>query len=130
MKLAELASALGAQLRGPGDLEVERVATLTGAGEGDLSFLSNRRYRPQLDQTRATAVLISPEFADKAPLRPDWIVNEEKMARTADGRFLHCLPVRRNIVVTDGVLDGKHAAVKDEAENRLWTAAAVFDAIG
>ena len=52
------------------------------------------------------------------------------MARTADGIFMHCLPVRRNIVVTDGVLDSSMSAVKDEAENRLWTAAAVFDALG
>jgi N-acetylornithine carbamoyltransferase len=70
------------------------------------------------------------EAIDKAPLRERWIVDEEKMARTRDARFLHCLPVRRNIVVTDGVLDSKLSAVKDEAENRLWTAAAVFDAIG
>lgn len=69
------------------------------------------------------------EAVDKEKLRADWIVDEEKMARTADGRFLHCLPVRRNIVVTDGVLDGPHSAVKEEAENRLWTAAAVFDAL-
>ncbi len=70
------------------------------------------------------------EAKDKAPLRPDWIVNEAKMAKTADGLFMHCLPVRRNIIVTDGVLDGPLCVVKDEAENRLWTAAAVFDAIG
>ncbi len=70
------------------------------------------------------------EAIDKAPLRADWMVDEDKMAKTNDGLFLHCLPVRRNIVVSDGVLDGRHAAVKDEAENRLWTAAAVFDALG
>jgi N-acetylornithine carbamoyltransferase len=70
------------------------------------------------------------EAIDKAHLRADWMVDEEKMAKTADGIFLHCLPVRRNIVVSDGVLDGSLSAVKDEAENRLWTAAAVFDAIG
>lgn len=65
----------------------------------------------------------------KAGFRDAWRVDEEKMARTDDGIFLHCLPVRRNIIVTDGVLDGRHAAVKDEAENRLWTAAAVFAAL-
>ena len=69
------------------------------------------------------------EARDKAPLRERWIVDEEKMARTDDGFFLHCLPVRRNVVVTDGVLDSPLSAVKDEAENRLWTAAAVFGAL-
>ena len=69
------------------------------------------------------------EAVDKAPLRADWMVDEDKMARTDDGFFLHCLPVRRNIVVSDGVLDSRMSAVKDEAENRLWTAAAVFAAM-
>jgi len=69
------------------------------------------------------------EPAAKAHLRDDWQVTEDKMARTGDGHFLHCLPVRRNIVVSDGVLNGRHSAVIDEAENRLWTAAAVFAAI-
>jgi N-acetylornithine carbamoyltransferase len=69
------------------------------------------------------------ESAAKAPLRPRWIVDEAKMARTDDGLFLHCLPVRRNVVVSDGVLDSNRSAVIDEAENRLWTAAAVFAAL-
>jgi N-acetylornithine carbamoyltransferase len=69
------------------------------------------------------------EIAAKAPLRARWIVDEEKMARTDDAAFLHCLPVRRNVVVTDGVLDSKRSAVVDEAENRLWTAAATFAAL-
>lgn len=68
------------------------------------------------------------ESRDKAHLRADWIVDEEKMGRTDDGFFLHCLPVRRNVVVTDGVLNSNRSAVIDEAENRLWTAAAVFEA--
>jgi len=69
------------------------------------------------------------EARDKAPLRKDWIVDEAKMARTDDAFFMHCLPVRRNVVVADGVLDSRRSAVIDEAENRLWTAAAVFAAL-
>jgi len=69
------------------------------------------------------------EARDKEKLRSEWIVDEQKMARTDDGIFMHCLPVRRNVVVTDGVLDGKHSAVIDQAGNRLWTAAATFAAL-
>ena len=69
------------------------------------------------------------EAKDKAHLREGWIVDEKKMARTDNGAFMHCLPVRRNIVVTDGVLDGNQSAVIDQAENRLWTAAAVYSAL-
>lgn len=65
----------------------------------------------------------------KEALRARWMVDAEAMARTQDAFFLHCLPVRRNVVVSDAVLNGPRSAVIDEAENRLWTAAAVFDAL-
>jgi N-acetylornithine carbamoyltransferase len=60
------------------------------------------------------------EAALRAPFR-SWRIDEERMRRTRRGRgtFLHCLPVRRNVVVTDGVLDGPWSAVVDQAENRL-----------
>jgi len=56
----------------------------------------------------------------------DWIIDEEKMSTTDEGWFMHCLPVRRNVVVTDGVLDGPRNAAIDEAENRLHAQKAVL----
>ena len=57
------------------------------------------------------------------------IVNEARMSSTRDdaGIFLHCLPVRRNVVVTDGVLDGPWSRVTDQAENRLHAQRAVLE---
>ena len=69
------------------------------------------------------------EAAERAPLRDAWRVEPETLAPTADAFLLHCLPVRRNVVIADAVLDGPRSAVVDEAENRLWTAAAVFGAL-
>ncbi|MDE2491578.1 MAG: N-acetylornithine carbamoyltransferase [Elusimicrobia bacterium] len=58
--------------------------------------------------------------------RAKWIVSGAKMRRTDSALFLHCLPVRRNLVVADEVLDGPWSAVVDEAENRLHAAKAVL----
>lgn len=58
-----------------------------------------------------------------------WTVNEEKMAITNNARFMHCLPVRRNVVVTDGVLDGPSSIVVEQAANREITAQAVLKMI-
>ena len=58
-----------------------------------------------------------------------WQIDEEVMRSTEEGFFMHCLPVRRNVVVTDGVLDGPHSAAIDEAENRLHVQKAVLSLV-
>jgi len=55
-----------------------------------------------------------------------WTVNEEKMALTNIAKFMHCLPVRRNVVVTDGVIDSPDSIVVQQAANREITAQAVL----
>lgn len=49
----------------------------------------------------------------------DWIVNEDWMQKTNQAAFMHCLPVRRNVVVADEVLDGPRSIVVAQAGNRL-----------
>ncbi len=49
----------------------------------------------------------------------NWQVTGDWMQRTSGGKFMHCLPVRRNIVVSDEVLDSEASIVVDQAENRL-----------
>lgn len=55
-----------------------------------------------------------------------WMITNEKMKLTNEGRFMHCLPVRRNLVVADEVLDGEASAVIHQAGNRVWSAQAVL----
>lgn len=66
------------------------------------------------------------DIAERAQYRDQWIVDERKMARTNSAIFMHCLPVRRNVIVTDGVVDSASSCVIDEAENRLHVQKAVL----
>ena len=49
-----------------------------------------------------------------------WMVTEEKMKLTNNALFMHCLPARRNVVVSDAVMDSENSVVIQEAENRMW----------
>jgi len=66
------------------------------------------------------------DIETRAQYRAKWIVDEEKMSRTNDAVFMHCLPVRRNVIVTDGVIDSPASVVIDEAENRLHVQKAIL----
>ncbi len=58
-----------------------------------------------------------------------WQITTEKMDLTNNGKFMHCLPVRRNVIVSDGVLDSDYSAVIQEAGNREFSAQIVLKKI-
>lgn len=66
------------------------------------------------------------DTAERAQYREQWIIDEQKMARTNNGIFMHCLPVRRNVIATDGVIDSRESVVIEEAENRLHAQKAIL----
>jgi len=68
------------------------------------------------------------ETRQRAPLR-DWCVTTDWMARTNAAHFMHCLPVRRNVVVADEVIDGPNSVVIDQAENRLHAQTALLESV-
>ena len=63
-----------------------------------------------------------------AILRTDnkWMMTRAKMERTNDAFFMHCLPIRRNVVASDGVLDHPKSLVIEQANNRTFAAQAVL----
>ena len=56
-----------------------------------------------------------------------WCVDERTMSATDGAGFMHCLPVRRNVVVSDGVLDGEASWAMETAGLRMWTAMALLE---
>lgn len=61
--------------------------------------------------------------------KDDWKITAKKMALTNNGKFMHCLPVRRNVVVADEVLDNANSLVIEQAKNRIFAAQAVLNEI-
>ena len=57
----------------------------------------------------------------------DWVVDSELMSCTRRAYFMHCLPVRRNVVVSDEVIDSNRSVVLQEAENRLHAQKAILE---
>jgi len=56
----------------------------------------------------------------------EWMLTPKKMELTNNAKFMHCLPIRRNVVVADGVLDHPSSMVIEQANNRTFAAAAVL----
>ena len=60
---------------------------------------------------------------------PSWMLTEEKLKLTNNARVMHCLPVRRNVELSDEVLDSTNSIVTQQAANRVWAAQAVISEI-
>lgn len=57
---------------------------------------------------------------------PAWMLTSKKMQSTNNGRVMHCLPVRRNVELSDEVLDSANSLVTQQAANRVWAAQTVL----
>lgn len=60
------------------------------------------------------------------PFGGDWMLSNEKIRHTRNAKVMHCLPVRRNVELSDEILDGPHSLVTQQASNRVWAAQAVM----
>jgi len=108
----ELVERLGANVEITNDID----AAFAGADVIYAKSWGSKQFYGNTDQ----------DIATRAQYRNKWIVDEEKMSRTNSGVFMHCLPVRRNVIVTDAVIDSPASVVIDEAENRLHVQKAIL----
>ena len=60
---------------------------------------------------------------------PEWMLTEEKLAITNNAKVMHCLPVRRNVELSDEILDSVNSIVTQQAANRVWAAQAVISTL-
>ena len=60
---------------------------------------------------------------------PEWMLTQKKLQVTNSAKVMHCLPVRRNVELSDEVLDGPNSVVTQQAGNRVWAAQAVLSEI-
>ncbi|MEP7080160.1 MAG: acetylornithine carbamoyltransferase, partial [Ginsengibacter sp.] len=60
---------------------------------------------------------------------PSWMLTKEKLKITNNAKVMHCLPVRRNVELSDEVLDSSQSLVTKQAANRVWSAQIVISEI-
>ena len=60
---------------------------------------------------------------------PKWQLKRKRWSLTNNAKVMHCLPVRRNVELSDAILDGKMSIVTQQASNRVWAAQAVLSEI-
>jgi N-succinyl-L-ornithine transcarbamylase len=60
---------------------------------------------------------------------PEWMLTKDKLSVTNNAKVMHCLPVRRNVELSDEILDSPNSLITTEAANRVWAAQAVISEI-
>jgi N-succinyl-L-ornithine transcarbamylase len=111
--------------------EVDLVITHPEGYELDPAIVKNSRVEYNQDKAFEGADFIYAknwssyqEYGKILSKDPNWTITEQKMALTDSAHFMHCLPIRRNVIATDAVVD--NSIVILQAENRLWTAQLVL----
>jgi N-succinyl-L-ornithine transcarbamylase len=66
------------------------------------------------------------EYGTMPEVKEDWLLTNRKVKITNQAKIMHCLPVRRNIELTDELLDGSDSLVLQQAENRIYTAQTIL----
>lgn len=69
------------------------------------------------------------QYGEMPPVAEDWMPTEAKLHHAPQARIMHCLPVRRNVVLPDELLDGPRSLVTEQAHNRIFSAQAVLSSI-
>ncbi|MEW5676523.1 N-acetylornithine carbamoyltransferase [Flavobacterium enshiense] len=69
------------------------------------------------------------DYGKVVPVEEDWMLTNEKLKVTNSAKVMHCLPVRRNVELSDEVLDSENSLILQQAENRIYAAQTVLKKI-
>ena len=118
--------------------DVDFVITHPHGYELDPRFVGNARVEYDQDKALAGADFVyaknwsayaDPNYGKVLSTDRSWTITTEKMALTNNGFFMHCLPVRRNMIVSDDVIESANSLVIPEAANREISAQVVLKRI-
>jgi N-succinyl-L-ornithine transcarbamylase len=69
------------------------------------------------------------DYGQVLPVKDDWMLTNEKLKVCPDAKVMHCLPVRRNVELSDEILDSSNSLILQQAENRVYAAQVVLKSI-
>ncbi|MCQ4141109.1 acetylornithine carbamoyltransferase [Chryseobacterium sp. EO14] len=69
------------------------------------------------------------DYAKMPEVKDNWMLTNEKLENNNQAKVMHCLPVRRNVELSDEVMDGENSIIYQQAKNRIFSAQAVFSEI-
>jgi len=115
------------------ELDADIVATATAAAESSGGAVRVHHDRAAALEGRRLVYVKSWGPLDGGGATPEelrpWRIDEAALQATDQARVMHCLPVRRNVVIAAEVLDGWRSLVVGQAENRLWTQTALLEMV-
>ena len=118
--------------------DYEFIITHPKGYELEESFVGNAKVEYNVEKAYRGADFIyaknwspykDPNYGKVISKNKEWTVDSNKMALTNNAYFMHCLPVRRNMIVTDEVIESNQSIVIQEAANRVVSAQTVLKEI-
>lgn len=118
------------------EMEVEFVITNPEGYDLDKNFTKDVKVIHNQEEALEDADFIYVKnwssFDDYAAMREvkeNWMLTNEKLQKTNQAKVMHCLPVRRNVELSDEVMDGENSIIYQQAKNRIFSAQVVFSEI-
>ncbi|WP_394660558.1 acetylornithine carbamoyltransferase [uncultured Chryseobacterium sp.] len=118
------------------EMEVDFVITNPEGYDLDKNFTKDAKVIHDQDEALKDADFVYvknwssfDKYAAMPEVKESWMLTTEKLEATNKAKVMHCLPVRRNVELSDEVMEGENSIIYQQAKNRIFSAQAVFSAI-